>query len=529
MNESVTMKSITRLIGRDVLLVASLATWAPTLADDHTDENVNERAALLVEERFESGRGVFAATIGLNAETDFNAADGVLHSTFSSSNSLQRREAPLGVRLTDADNWSLKFDVSNIGPLAANTGAQIGLFTAQRDASVGAVIVSLNTHSVASQTVRFRAFGFDTSGKRIAATSEILRSRRARVTITLSYDAATRSLLLSVQDRQTSLRRTSWGAVRDGTFALNSFGFQNRPASYIKANLSADIDNVIVSRKSAPGHFQSMRPRVDITQQRKDRGAIMIAHRGGPWFDYPENTWAIFAQSVASKVGWIELDTVIASDGTLLVCHDIATDRITGVMGRLDKMSAPQIAELDAGAHKGPRFCNSRIPELRDVLELFRGRAGFVFDIKTTEVLEPLIDLLKELDLIDQSMILVGWNKKWNGATAVSELKKTTPELFIMAGFDFGVPANWIKPKQSDAWGMLKHAGADGVCIRMSLTVPEHIEAAHAAGLLIFNWESNARWPALVDAGLDGWLTDDAEKARQTAKEKGIQIWDTFK
>ncbi len=30
-------------------------------------------------------------------------------------------------------------------------------------------------------------------------------------------------------------------------------------------------------------------------------------------------------------------------------------------------------------------------------------------------------------------------------------------------------------------------------------------------------------------ASLDGWLTDDAEKARQIAKTRGIRIWDTFK
>ncbi len=95
-------------------------------------------------------------------------------------------------------------------------------------------------------------------------------------------------------------------------------------------------------------------------------------------------------------------------------------------------MSAARIAGLDAGAHKGPRFRNSSIPRLRDVLELFRGRAGFVFDIKTTEVLEPLIDLLKELDLIDQSMILLGWNKfvgRWSRARTRSMFAhKTTSE-----------------------------------------------------------------------------------------------------
>ncbi len=85
-----------------------------------------------------------------------------------------------------------------------------------------------------------------------------------------------------------------------------------------------------------------------------DPGArLVIGHRGAA-ARFPENTFAAFDYAVGLGVDAIEFDIRITRDGVVVVIHDPTLDRTTGGSGQVAQQSAPDIAEVDAGARFSP-------------------------------------------------------------------------------------------------------------------------------------------------------------------------------
>ena len=93
----------------------------------------------------------------------------------------------------------------------------------------------------------------------------------------------------------------------------------------------------------------------------------VIGHRGAAGLA-PENTLPGLRAAAAAGCRWVEVDVMLAACGTPMLHHDVSLARIEGVDGRLDRWTAPQLAELDAGAFFGPEFAGTRIPTLADAL-----------------------------------------------------------------------------------------------------------------------------------------------------------------
>ncbi len=102
-----------------------------------------------------------------------------------------------------------------------------------------------------------------------------------------------------------------------------------------------------------------------------------IAHRGLHKRDksVPENSMAAFERAVESGYG-IELDVHLTADGYLAVFHDDELERMCGVPGRIEDQTYEQLSRLIlAGTEQ-------RIPQLRQVLELVKGRVPIILEIK---------------------------------------------------------------------------------------------------------------------------------------------------
>lgn len=102
-----------------------------------------------------------------------------------------------------------------------------------------------------------------------------------------------------------------------------------------------------------------------------------IAHRGlhAARDGRPENSLAAFAHACA--LGFpIELDVRLTSDSEVVVFHDRALRRMTGVAGRVEERTA---ADLRALRLLGGE---ERVPLLRDVLELVGGRVPLLVELK---------------------------------------------------------------------------------------------------------------------------------------------------
>lgn len=123
----------------------------------------------------------------------------------------------------------------------------------------------------------------------------------------------------------------------------------------------------------------------------------LIAHRGV--YDnknfIPENSIKAFKIAVEKKL-IIELDVHILRDNQIVVFHDDNLKRMTGVNKSLKELSYDQIKNLNL------LDTNEKIPLLKDVLKLVKGKVPIIielkYDVKCGLLENELIKLLKCYD-----------------------------------------------------------------------------------------------------------------------------------
>lgn len=100
------------------------------------------------------------------------------------------------------------------------------------------------------------------------------------------------------------------------------------------------------------------------------------AHRGLHDAQKPENSMAAFRAALEHGFG-IELDVHLLADGNLAVIHDSDLKRVTGCDGIIENLTTEQLKD----------YClcgtGETIPEFRQVLELFAGKAPLIVELKT--------------------------------------------------------------------------------------------------------------------------------------------------
>ncbi len=99
------------------------------------------------------------------------------------------------------------------------------------------------------------------------------------------------------------------------------------------------------------------------------------AHRGLHREGRPENSMAAFRAALERDYG-IELDVHLLADGNLAVIHDSSLKRTVGVDVQIEDLTTAQLSQ----------YClegtGESIPEFRQVLELFQGRAPMIVELK---------------------------------------------------------------------------------------------------------------------------------------------------
>lgn len=118
------------------------------------------------------------------------------------------------------------------------------------------------------------------------------------------------------------------------------------------------------------------------TQSKKN--IFVAAHRG--WSEkYPENTMPAFRAALELNVDQIEVDVRETLDGELVLIHDPTVDRTTNGTGKVREMTFAQLRELDAGSYKGDAFVGTKIPTLREFMELVKDHPTITLDIELKE------------------------------------------------------------------------------------------------------------------------------------------------
>lgn len=107
----------------------------------------------------------------------------------------------------------------------------------------------------------------------------------------------------------------------------------------------------------------------------------VIGHMGS-CADRPGNTLAGIRRAIEAGAHVAEVDVRTTKDGVLVCLHDPEVDRTTDGKGKVADLTLAEVKKLDAGSKFDAKFRGERVPTLREVLELAKGKIGVMLDLK---------------------------------------------------------------------------------------------------------------------------------------------------
>lgn len=143
---------------------------------------------------------------------------------------------------------------------------------------------------------------------------------------------------------------------------------------------------------------------------------LIIAHRGiHNNKDIPENSILAFKKAIKKKLP-IEFDVRITKDNKLVIFHDDNLKRMTNLDKNIEELSLDEIKQLYLLNTK------EKIPTLKEVLNLVKGKVLLDIEIKNTKKKEEVINLLlDELNNYQGEVILKSFNPN-----IIKKIKKKT-------------------------------------------------------------------------------------------------------
>lgn len=235
-----------------------------------------------------------------------------------------------------------------------------------------------------------------------------------------------------------------------------------------------------------------------------DPHPILMAHRGGGE-EAPENSYAAFRQMRDAGLSHIETDTQLTADGVVVVCHDETIDRCYDGSGTISELTYDEICKFRNAA-------GEQMPRLADVLDEFPD-LFFNIDAKTDAVVDPLVNVLEEVDAFNR-VLIASFSEKRLERVRAFENPEITTSLGVASVVRLMLAAETVSA--AETWRV--NGPAHGV---RAVQVPEKIRGirvvnprfiatAHTAGLAVHVWTVNesASMVRLLDWGVDGLVTD---------------------
>ncbi|MFA6450262.1 MAG: glycerophosphodiester phosphodiesterase family protein [bacterium] len=218
----------------------------------------------------------------------------------------------------------------------------------------------------------------------------------------------------------------------------------------------------------------------------------VIAHRGASGYA-PENTMAAFKKAVEMGPDMIEFDVHRTIDGKIVVMHDDATLRTTGVKNSLATMTYDEVSKLDAGSSFSKDFAGEKVPTLSEVLEFAKGKVQVNIEIKAPGCEEETVRLINKLGL-KETAIVSSFDHN-----IIKKIKELDPEIKTGALVgDIG------SAKNIDS--IIENCHPDAINPRYLNVSKSQVKAAHEKGLAVNVYTVNdaVTMQRLIKAGVDG-------------------------
>jgi glycerophosphoryl diester phosphodiesterase len=211
----------------------------------------------------------------------------------------------------------------------------------------------------------------------------------------------------------------------------------------------------------------------------------VIAHRGAS-ADERENTIPAFERAIQLGAEYVELDVQVAADGALVVFHDRDLGRLTPLRGPVRRRTAAELREHG-------------IPMLEEVVELARGRAGVMAELKGAYRARRFDPVGRTVALLSTDDVVLSF-----GRSDLHEALRRKPGIRVMQHVGFGVS---IRTAATYAWAVGFH---DRRVTRRG------VERARRLGLrtAVYTVNDVERMRELAAQGVDGIVTDCPGRAR---------------
>ena len=202
-------------------------------------------------------------------------------------------------------------------------------------------------------------------------------------------------------------------------------------------------------------------------------GHVHVCGHRGYSLRYPENTLPAFEAAKAAGATTVEIDLVLTADDEPVILHDLFVDRTTDGHGFAADLTLEQARALDAGSSFHPRFAQTRIPTLREVLDWAkREDMGIVLEIKEAERPDFAVDLvagLLQATGTNDRVIVISFDH-----VVLKHARSRHPGLRTEA---------ITHARHADLIGVLRACNASSVSIELDMFNPEDGKALHEAGL----------------------------------------------
>jgi len=210
----------------------------------------------------------------------------------------------------------------------------------------------------------------------------------------------------------------------------------------------------------------------------------------------PENTLAGVRAALTFGADAIEIDVQASADAVPVLMHDLTLDRTTNGKGDLSSFTAQQLATLDAGGEPVPAFAQ--------VLELTRGRALLVAEIKRPGCEEALADAVRSADALTDVMV---WSFLPPALEAMRRAEPRLPGGLLVAPQSMG---NWPAMRE-----LALRLGLQAVSVFHLSLDAEVVSQARRSGLSVYAWTADAEEhiQRLIELDVDGIVSNFPDRA----------------
>ncbi len=236
----------------------------------------------------------------------------------------------------------------------------------------------------------------------------------------------------------------------------------------------------------------------------------VIAHRG--WSaKYPENTLLAFREAITLGADAIEFDVRQSKDGELVIIHNSNVDNTTNGNGEVSKLTFSKLRTLDAGR-------GERIPTLREVLELGKGKITFHCEIKDPNIEDKVVTVIDDVGVMDATYFS-SFNHMIMGK--VKGLRRTAKVATLEGKIDVGSETAQKRVAKNFAQHA-KKVQAMAVHINLNTAWPIIIKDLHDCGLRVNVWtvDSDIILEELANMGVDGIFTNHPDVMLDFVKKR---------